>query len=173
MYAGFWSRLRAFAIDYVLIFTYMGVVFLFSVFIMPSVQEWFQGSRITAQLSGFMLITLPVSLYFIVADSKIGKQSFGKRQMHIKVVNDNNQLLSIGQATVRTLIKFLPWELSHYMAYRMIYLGDADLHQLDYWIGGMIYVLIFLYVFMVVFTKNKQSFYDRLLKTYVVNTRFS
>lgn len=64
MHAGLWLRLKAFVFDYVLIFSYMVVLVIVSVFFIPSEQEWFQGSRIIAQLTGFILLTLPVSFYF-------------------------------------------------------------------------------------------------------------
>ncbi|OHX54702.1 hypothetical protein [Planococcus faecalis] len=51
MYAGLWLRLKAFALDYVLIFSYMGVLFVVSVIFIPSIQQGFQGSRIIAQLT--------------------------------------------------------------------------------------------------------------------------
>lgn len=119
------------------------------------------------------MVTLPVSLYFIITDSRIGKGSFGKRKMRIRVVDANNRSISVSRAIFRTALKFLPWELSHFMAYRMIYLGDGDIQLLDYLIGGLIYTSILLYVLMAVFTKNKQSLYDRLAKTYVVKSNFS
>lgn len=137
MYAGFWLRLKAFAVDYLLIFGYLLLVLIVSLFLIPSLQDLFQDSRLTAQLLGFLMVTLPVSLYFIITDSRIGKGSFGKRKMRIRVVDANNRSISVSRAIFRTALKFLPWELSHFMAYRMIYLGDGDIQLLDYLIGGI------------------------------------
>ncbi|WP_177167562.1 RDD family protein [Planococcus faecalis] len=113
------------------------------------------------------MLTLPVSLYFIVADSKMGKQSFGKYKMGIVVTDKNQKPLSIGRAMSRTFLKFLPWQLSHFMVYRMIQLRAEELELLDYLIWGWIYGLVFLSMLMVIFTKNKQTLYDWLTKTYV------
>lgn len=173
MPAGLWLRLKAFAADYLLIFGYLLLVIVVSVFLIPSLQGLFQASPGTAQQTGFLLVTLPVSLYFVVADSRLGRQSFGKRKIHIRVVDENHQAISVYRAIVRTALKFLPWELSHFMAYRMIYLGDGAVQVMDYMIGGLIYALIFLYILMALFTKNKQSLYDRITKTYVVKSNFS
>ncbi|TWT08441.1 RDD family protein [Planococcus sp. CPCC 101016] len=172
MYAGFWLRLKAFAFDYLLIFGYMMVLLIFSIFLMPSIQGWFQVSQLTAQLAGFFLLTLPISLYFIFADSRIGKQSFGKRRTAIRVVDENNRSISAVRAVFRTVLKFLPWELSHFMAYRMIYLGTEEILLVDYLVGGSVYLLIFFYISMAIFTKSKQSVYDRLTKTYVIKSNF-
>ncbi|WP_394121921.1 RDD family protein [Planococcus donghaensis] len=173
MYAGFWLRLKAFAVDYLLILGYLLLVMIVSLFLIPSLQQLFQVSLPIAQLTGFLLVTFPVSLYFIITDSRIGKGSFGKRKMRIRVVDANNCSISVSRSIFRTALKFLPWELSHFMAYRMIYLGDGDVHLLDYLVGGLIYTLILLYILMTVLTKNKQSLYDRLAKTHVGKSNFS
>lgn len=173
MHAGLWLRFKAFAVDYLLIFGYLLLVMVVSVFLIPSLQELFQASPGKAQLTGFLLVTLPVSLYFVVMDSQLGRQSFGKRKIHIQVVDERHKAISVYRAAWRTALKFLPWELSHFMAYRMIYLGDGAVQPMDYVIGGLVYALIFLYIFMAVFTKSKQSLYDRIAKTYVVKANFS
>lgn len=173
MYAGLWLRLKAFAVDYLLIFAYLSALLIFSVFLMPSIQEWFQDSRVTAQLAGFLLLTLPVSLYFIIMDSRIGKQSIGKRKMQIRVVDENNRSISIYRSIFRIALKFLPWELSHFMAYRMIFMEDNEVLLVDYFMGGLVYGLIVLYILMVFLKKNKQSLYDYFAKTYVVKLNFS
>ncbi|KAB8135743.1 RDD family protein [Gracilibacillus oryzae] len=168
MYASFTLRLKAFMIDYILIFLYLIVIFIFSVFLFPSVQQLFTGSLVTAQFYGFLLVTFPVSLYFIISDSNIGKQSFGKRKAGIRVVKKNGESLSVVHAIIRTIIKFLPWELSHFLVYRLMYLGDAEVPIAYYLVGVLIYALLFAYILTAVFLKKKQSLYDILVKTYVV-----
>ena len=64
------------------------------------------------------MVTLPVSIYFILSDSVFGGQSFGKKKMGIQVVDANGKALSIPRAIFRTVLKFLPWELSHFLVYR-------------------------------------------------------
>lgn len=72
MPAGLWLRFQAFAADYLLIFGYLLLVMVVSLFLIPSLQELFQASPGKAQLTGFLLVTLPVSLYFVVTDSRLG-----------------------------------------------------------------------------------------------------
>ncbi|MFJ7827262.1 RDD family protein [Psychrobacillus sp. NPDC096623] len=107
-------RFKAFMLDYVLIFAYLVVLVIINVFLFPSVQSFFSESLVVAQLTGFLMVTLPVSLYFIISDSVIVGQSFGKRMMGIKVVNVKDENLPILHSICRTTLKFLPWELSHY-----------------------------------------------------------
>ncbi|QUW20278.1 RDD family protein [Sporosarcina sp. Marseille-Q4063] len=164
----FLIRLKAFLIDYVLIFAYLVLLVVLNIFLFPSIQELFQGSLITAQFMGFLMVTLPISIYFIVCDSVIGGQSIGKKKMGIRVVDANGKALSIPRAIFRTVLKFFPWELSHFLVYRMVAIGDEAVPISYSLIGGVIYALIFVYILTTIFTKNKQSLYDIIAKTYVI-----
>lgn len=168
MNATFLLRLKAFFIDYLLILAYLVVLAVLSIFLFPSVQEWFSGSLVVAQLVSFLLVTLPVSLYFIISDSPLFGQSFGKKRTGIRVVNKNGVTPSVTHMTIRTVLKFLPWELSHYLVYRLVAVGDGYVPISYTVIGGVIYVLIFAYILTAIFTKKKQSLYDLIVKTEVV-----
>lgn len=168
MNASFLLRFKAFMIDYIFILIYLFGVFIFSVFLFPSIQGFFTGSLIVAQFTGFLLVTFPVSLYFIICDSNIGKQSFGKRKAGIRVVGTNREALSMLHVTFRTILKFLPWELSHFLVYRLIYIGDGKVPISLSLLGGLIYALMFAYILTAIFTKKKQSLYDKLAKTHVI-----
>ncbi len=154
--------------DYLLIFAYLIVLAILNIFLFPSVQNLFSESLVVAQVTGFIMVTLPVSLYFIMSDSVIGGQSFGKKYIGIKVVNEKEEPLSLLHAICRNVLKFLPWELSHYLVYRLIYLGDAEVPFKYYIIGGIIYALMFAYILTAIFTKRKKSLYDIVVKTQVI-----
>ncbi|MEK4085856.1 RDD family protein [Psychrobacillus sp. FSL K6-1415] len=164
----FIMRFKAFMLDYLLIFAYLVVLAIFNILIFSSVQSLFNGSLVLAQFTGFLMVTLPVSLYFIISDSVIGRQTFGKRRMGIKVVNERNETLPILHAILRTILKFLPWELSHYLVYRLVYLGDGEVPLNYYIVGGIIYALMFAYILTALFTKRKRSLYDIVVKTQVI-----
>ena len=172
MNATFLMRLKAFMLDYLIIFAYLVVLAILNVFLFPSVQNFFSESLVVAQFTGFLMVTLPVSIYFIISDSVIGRQSFGKRYIGIKVVNEKDETISILHALCRTILKFLPWELSHYLVYRLIYLGDAEVPLNYYIIGGIIYALMFAYILTTLFTKRKKSLYDIVVKTQVIKVKF-
>lgn len=161
-------RFKAFMLDYLLIFAYLVVLAILNVFLFPSIQNLFSNSLVLAQLTGFLMVTLPVSLYFIISDSVVGRQSFGKRYIGIKVVNERNETLSIQHAVCRTILKFLPWELSHYLVYRLIYLGDSEVPLNYYVFGGIIYALMFAYILTTLLTKRKKSLYDIVVRTQVI-----
>ncbi|MDG5786793.1 RDD family protein [Evansella sp. AB-P1] len=168
MNATFLLRLKAFLFDYIIILCYLIILFFINIFLFPSLQEFFTGSIIVAQLTGFIMVTLPVSIYFIITDSSIVGQSFGKRRTGIRIINKNGAPLSIIHVTFRTILKFLPWELSHFLVYRLIYLGESQVPTRYYIIGGIIYGLIFTYIFTAIFTKKKQALYDIIAKTEVI-----
>ncbi|WP_394218853.1 RDD family protein [Halobacillus trueperi] len=168
MNASFLLRFKAFIIDYILIVIYLVGLFIFSVFLFPSLQKSFTGSLLVAQLTGFLLVTLPVSLYFIMSDSNVVQQSIGKRKVGIRVVGSKGEPLSMLHATFRTILKFLPWELSHFLVYRLINIGDGEVPFTHYLLGGLIYALIFAYIITAIFTRKKQSLYDIVAKTHVV-----
>ena len=163
-------RFKAFLFDYILIFIYLVVLLAINVLIFPSLQELFNGSLAVAQFSGFLMVTLPVSLYFIVCDSTLVGQSSGKKKMEIQVVDQNGKPLSVFRSAFRTALKFLPWELSHYLVYRLVYLGDAPVTIRYSVIGGIIYTLMFAYLLTALFTKNKQSLYDLIAGTAVIRS---
>ena len=125
MNAAFLLRLKAFLFDYILIFCYLLVLFALNMLIFPALQQFFNGSLVVAQLAGFLMVTLPVSLYFAIGDSVWAGQSFGKKKTGIRVVNLNGTALSLPRSLFRTALKFLPWELSHYLVYRLVHIGDG------------------------------------------------
>lgn len=168
MNATFFQRLKAFMLDYLLIFAYLIALFILNVFLIPSLQQFFQGSLVTAQIMGFLMVTLPVSIYFIISDSILGGQSFGKKKMGIKVINAKGQTLSVPHAIYRIILKFMPWELSHFLVYRLVKIGDGEVPIYYYFIGGLIYALMFAYILTPFFTKKKQALYDMAAKTQVV-----
>ena len=166
--ATFFLRFKAFMFDYILIFSYLSLLVIVNVFIFPSLQTWFNGSLYIAQFAGFLMVTLPVSLYFIICDSVIGKQSYGKRKVGIKVVTNQGDSPSVIVSIVRVAFKFLPWELSHFLTYRLVSIGNAEVPLLYSSIGAIIYILIFAYILTAIFTRKKQSIYDLITKTQVI-----
>ena len=171
MNASFFTRFKAFLFDYILIFAYIVLLIVISVFIFPPVQQLFIGSVVFAQFFGFLIITLPVSLYFIICDSKLVGQTWGKKKMGIRVVNNRGEAISVPQMIFRVVLKFLPWELSHYLVYRLMYLGDEPFPLIYTVIGCVIYALMIAYILTAIFTKKKQSLYDIIAKTYVIKDK--
>ncbi|WP_147535245.1 RDD family protein [Bacillus marasmi] len=172
MNASFFIRLKAFLYDYLLILGYIVLLIILSVFLIPAIQELFTGSLLVAQLAGFALLTLPVLLYFAICDSSLVGQSFGKRKMGISVIDDTGSNPTLVRSIFRNALKFLPWELSHYLVYRLVHLGDQFIPLTYTLLGVIIYGLMFTYILTAIFTKRKQSIYDMIVKTEVVKSMY-
>ena len=71
VYARFWKRAGAFALDYIIVLGYLFALSLCSFLANLSfgTNEWLFAGRTGAQIAGFLLITLPVSLYFALSES--------------------------------------------------------------------------------------------------------
>lgn len=166
--AGIWIRLKAFSWDYLWLFLYLCFIFLLSMVLLPGVQDFFTGPVGIAQLTGFLLVTLPISLYFAVADSKLFNGTFGKKKTGIQVVDAQGKPIGFPRSLLRIILKFLPWELSHFLVYRLMHLGEGEFPLYLMLIGGLIYILMFAYILTVIFSKEKRSLYDRLSGTKVI-----
>lgn len=168
MNVSFWLRLKAFFIDYLFILAYLALLFIANVFILPDLQKFFQGSMATAQFTGFLMVTLPVSLYFVISEVLFNGQSVGKKKLNMQVVGAEGEKISLRKSVFRTILKFLPWEMSHFLIYRLMEIGEEPVPGFYMIVGIWIYALMFLYILTAIFTEKKLAFYDRIAKTKVV-----
>lgn len=167
-YAHFIVRIKAFMLDYIIILMYLLFIVLLSVVFVPGLQNFFIHSIWISQLTTFLLVTLPVALYFSFFDSNLGRGTFGKRKSGLKVVNSKGNRPSFLHSLARNLIKFIPWEFGHFTAFSMAYPVDNNALPDDWITVILTYVLIFAYILTAIFTKRKQSVYDIAVNTYVI-----
>jgi uncharacterized RDD family membrane protein YckC len=161
------SRLAAFGFDYVLIVLYLGVLRV-AVWVDPEIKLWFSGIS-TAHLSSFLVLTLPVSVYFLVSESSVAEATLGKRLMHIRVESLDGHRLTFSASIVRTTVKFIPWELSHAAIWRMRFAaGDsAQVHVATALMtAGWLFVLV--NIICVVADKRRRTLYDFAAQSLVV-----
>ncbi len=171
-YAGFWQRAKAFALDYIIILFYLAALTLLSLLInsLFSVNEWLFSDRIRAQLTGFFLITLPVALYFSFGESSVQQATWGKKRVGLIVTDTNRARISFWRSLARTLLKFIPWELSHTLIWQISFSRQANSALINYGFI-LVYVLIGLNIAGLLMTKKHQTLYDLLAKTYVTKMR--
>lgn len=171
IFAGFLQRVGAFVLDYGVILVYLGAITLFSLLLnsLFSVNQWLFTDRIRAQLSGFLFITLPVTLYFAFSESSIRQASWGKQRLGLKVTDHNGDRISFGRSAARTGLKFVPWELAHTLIWQISFTPN-QFSQLI--IAGFftVYFLIGANIASLIFRKDRQTLYDLLAGTYVVKT---
>src|SRR5687767_6167950 len=168
-YAGFWQRVKAFALDYIIILFYLAALTSFFLLInsLPGVTEWLFSDRIRAQLTGFFLITLPVALYFAFGESSVQRATWGKKRMGLVVTDLHGARLNFWRSLARTFLKFIPWELSHTFIWQINFSPQANSAWINYSFI-LVYVLIGINFASLLMTKKHQTLYDLLTKTYVI-----
>ena len=169
MYVGFWKRAAAFALDYTIIVIYLALLTLMGLLLNSwlGISQSFFSDRVRAQFTGFMLVTLPVTLYFAFGESSGRQATWGKAKLGLKVTDQLGERVGFWRALTRTALKFIPWELSHTLVWTSAFSNDGFPGWVNY---GFIFVygLIGLNLAGLVFSKKHQTIYDLLTKTYVM-----
>jgi uncharacterized RDD family membrane protein YckC len=80
-YAGFWQRAGAFTLDYVIILLYLATITLLGLLVnsMSSLNQWLFAERVRAQLTGCLLLTLPIH-FILPCRSSTRQATWGKRK---------------------------------------------------------------------------------------------
>lgn len=168
-FAGFWQRLGAFALDYLLLLGYLlgiTLVFLLLNAVFPT-SAWLFGERIRAQLVAFLLVTLPITLYFAVTESSARQATWGKQKLKLMVSDRAGNRISFWRALGRTLLKFIPWEMTHTLIWQIQFSQGEPAGWINYGFG-LVYLLVGLNIVSLLMSKTKQSLYDWIAGTYVI-----
>jgi uncharacterized RDD family membrane protein YckC len=168
-YAGFWQRAGAFALDYIIILFYLVGITLLSLLVnsLFSVSEWLFADRVRAQLTGFLLLTLPVTLYFAVGEASGQQATWGKKRMGLRVTDIHGEPISFWRSLLRTALKFIPWELSHTLIWEIYFSPGISSAWVNYGLI-LVYVIIGLNIASLMMTRTHQTIYDYFAKTYVI-----
>lgn len=169
IYAGFWQRAGAFALDYILILGYLLGIPLLSLLTNRSFDgyQWLFADRIRAQFVAFFLVTLPITLYFSTSESSTRQATWGKQRLKLKVTDRNGNRVSFWRALGRTLLKFIPWEISHTLVWQIYFSAQVESAWINYGFV-LVHLLIGLNIISLVLTKTHQTLYDLLTNTYVI-----
>jgi len=170
LYAGLAARIVAFVWDYIILAAYLLVVFAISLgvnAVFPDALAPLLSSALSSQAVGFLLVTLPVTLYFAICESSPWQATWGKRRRGLKVISSGGGRIRFTRALARTLFKFIPWELAHFLIWQVNFSQDNP----PAWINAG-FVLVWLLVagnaLRIWRSAAKQSFYDWLTGTYVI-----
>lgn len=169
LYAGFWKRAAAFALDYVIILVYLITIMLFSLLMdsLFDINQWLFEDQVRAQLTGFLLITLPVTLYFAFGESSIRQATWGKQRLRLKVTDQYRNRIPFWRSLARTGLKFVPWELAHTLIWQIAFTPNqfSSLIAAGF---ATVYVLIGANLASLAFRKDRRTLYDLLSGTYVI-----
>ena len=163
--AGFTKRLLAFAIDFILIAAYILVLIGIGAGTIRITSELVVlASPWTIDLLAFLVLILPVILYFALQEGSQRQATWGKRRVGITVVNAQGQKLSWLQALTRSAIKFLPWQLAHTCVIQ-IWFGQTSPWLI---VGALLAQgLVGIYVLSILVNKEHRALYDLPSGAYV------
>ena len=125
-------RLVAFAMDWLVVVLWAGVVF-GTVMMATSGNPSRPDNPWTAQAIGFLSMTAPVTLYFAFCESSAMRASLGKRALGLVVIQETGGRLLFGSALLRNAAKFVPWEFGHTVAQQAAFSGEGGFPA---WVWG-------------------------------------
>ena len=164
------QRAAAFGLDYLLISAYLIILVIVGLlvqFASPALSHALFGSAITGELTGFAVLTLPVTLYFTFGEASAARATWGKHRLGLRVVTGDDQRLGLGRSLLRSGLKFLPWELAHASIWQFMFAGpkppllDAAL--------AVVWLLVGLNVLSVLVDGRHRALYDRIARTMVIS----
>lgn len=109
-------------------------------------------------------VSIPVWLYFIILESSPRQSTIGKRFMHLKVAGYSNTRISKKKSFVRTLVKLLPWEITH-IGLLPIYFSDNPQPTIGLYLANG---LIIIYLVYFISQKGKTTIHDKAAGTKVI-----
>jgi uncharacterized RDD family membrane protein YckC len=121
--AGFWKRIGAFALDYIVILGYLlGAV-------LPSLlattlfgaNQWLFADRFRAQSVAVLLVMLTATLCFAISEASPQQATWRKRWFKLKITGFDGNRISFWKSLGRTLLKFVPWEISHTLIWQIYF----------------------------------------------------
>jgi len=169
-YARLGVRITAFASDYILIAGYLIIVVAIGITLkvfFPAVTNRLFSNPLSGQITGFLTITLPVSLYFILFESSVWQATWGKRKRGLQVTRTDGSRLSILRAGSRTLLKFTPWELAHACIWQISF-TQQESSQIIIVGFVLVWILVGANIVSLWISPTNQTLYDWLTGTYVV-----
>lgn len=168
MYAGFWQRLCAFLWDYLIILGYIATLTL--ILWLVRAPEWMFSNRVQSQISGILTLTFPVILYFAIFESSIKQATWGKRRQALTVADKNGNRIQFGRALARAVLKFTPWEIAHTLIWEITYFPETNPILINMGFS-LVYGLIGINIVSLFMTKKRQTIYDLITHTYIVDNR--
>ena len=173
----FFRRIAAFALDYLLIAGYLVVLAIVSSILAfgPLKDGWqvLESSPELMDLVGFVTAILPVILYFTLLESSESGATWGKNRMGLRVVHMSGERLGRGRALMRSVVKFLPWQLGHTCLFH-IPGWPMETQEPPVWvIGGLVlmWVVIGFYIMTLAVGPTRRTPYDWVAGSRVVGSK--
>ena len=168
-----WRRVAAWMLDYLVIAAYLVVLTAASLGVLATPAASALNAALTrpfsAEVVGFLALTMPVVLYFALLESSKWQATLGKRALGIVVASSAGGRLTIWRALMREAVRFLPWELSHAIIWPLAL--SPMKNSFPAWAGAgfaLVYLLVFAYLVTLFFGSQHRTLYDRLAGSWVL-----
>jgi uncharacterized RDD family membrane protein YckC len=169
-------RLLAFLLDYIFIAVSISVLIAVSLTLglgplRASFLKLFADPN-SSEMTAFVSLVVPVILYFALFECSPWQATWGKRKMGLLVTASHGKRLSLARSLLRSLLKFVPWELTHACLWRIPGWPLAPKAFPPIIVVGLVFVWVIGggYVFSLFITKTHQTLYDLLAGVRVVKS---
>ena len=168
------QRVGAFLLDYLIIAAYLVLLVIISVGLgfgpLRSVFRAMFADPNSSEFSAFLLLVLPIMLYFTLCECSSWQATWGKRKMGLRVIDTHGARLSFPRSLVRSLLKFAPWELAHACLWRIPGWPLAPATPSPVITAGLVlvWVLVAAYLVSMLVSKKHQALYDWIAGTLVI-----
>jgi uncharacterized RDD family membrane protein YckC len=127
----------------------------------------FNRLRSGYEIEWWVLITIsfPTWAYFIFWEW-CRQETIGKRLLKLKVVSNDGSSPAFKQAALRTLIRLLPWEMTHLIILVPDPWWSVDRPENEYliWIPN---IIMFVYIMLLFLNQGESGLHDRVVRTRV------
>jgi uncharacterized RDD family membrane protein YckC len=129
--------------------------------------EWLMAGGFPLEIYTLLTISLPTWLYFAWSEQSTWQATIGKRLVRLIVTDIGGERIGFGRAMLRTVIKLLPWELSHLTVNLPTSMMFEPEPQFRF--GFLVvFALLVLYPALILLTRRRQSLHDLCAKTIVL-----
>lgn len=173
-FASMWRRFGAFLLDYLIISAYLILLVIAGVGLgsgpLKTIFQVMFADPNVSEVSAFLLLVLPVLLYFALCEYSSWQATWGKRMMGLRVTNASGIRLNLPRSVARSLLKLAPWELTHACLWRIPGWPVAPTTPSPIVTAGLVlvWVLVGVYLVSMLVGKKHQTLYDWIAGTYVV-----
>lgn len=129
--------------------------------------EWLMAGGVPLEIYTLLTISLPTWLYFALSEQSTRQATLGKRVFHLIVTDIGGNRIGFRRAMLRTVIKLLPWEISHLT----VNLPTSAMYDPEPKFRSgffVVFVLLVLYPALILLTRRHQSLHDLITKTIVL-----
>ncbi len=172
--AQMWLRIKAFMFDYLVILGYLVALAVASLLLTlgPFGSDWsgLLSTPLRKDLLAFLATVLPVATYFTWNEGSAAGATWGKRRVGLKVVDLDGQPLGKRRALVRSVVKFVPWQMAHTALFNIpgFPMATGNPPNWTVWLLGGMWVVVAAYLVGLTPLSGGRTIYDRLSASQVI-----